>query len=40
MNWRIKSGQRDIRRGKSDPPIRYEAVEKCLGKVGFTWRFE
>lgn len=27
-------GQRDIRRGKSGQPIRYEAVDKCLEKVG------
>ncbi|GAA0116590.1 macro domain-containing protein [Clostridium sp. CTA-19] len=27
-------GQRDIKRGKSGPPIRYEAVDKCLEKVG------
>lgn len=27
-------GQRDIRRSKSGPPIRYEAVDKCLEKVG------
>lgn len=27
-------GQRDIRKGKSGPPIRYEAVDKCLEKVG------
>lgn len=26
-------GQRDIRRGKSGTPIRYEAVDKCLEKV-------
>lgn len=27
-------GQKGIRRGKSGPPIRYEAVDKCLEKVG------
>jgi O-acetyl-ADP-ribose deacetylase (regulator of RNase III) len=26
-------GQRNIRKSKSAPPIRYEAVDKCLGKV-------
>lgn len=26
--------QRGIKRGSSGPPIRYEAVETCLGKVG------
>ena len=26
-------GQRDIRRAKSGPPIRYEAVDQCLEKV-------